>query len=120
MTRSYAITGTSLVLFGTLVAWPFAAPSVRLGIVLAALVALPIQIGSYALLEHYRDRVNGFLAAWVGGMLARMVVIGGVAGGVIWSSHDAGVAMLLALASFFFALLLLEPVYFRRGGRETA
>jgi len=119
MTRNYAITGTGLVVAGTLVAWPFLGPAGRLGVVLAALVALPIQVVSYALLVRHRDRVNGFLAAWVGGTLVRMLAIGAVAALVIWSRHDAGLPMLFALATFFFALLLLEPVYFRRGGQET-
>jgi hypothetical protein len=120
MTRNYAITGTALVLLTTLGAWPFVGPAGRLGIVLAGVVALPVQIGSYALLERHRNQVNGFLAAWVGGTLVRMIVIGAVAGVVIWSRHDAGLPMLLALASFFFVLLLLEPVYFRRRQQETA
>jgi hypothetical protein len=119
MTRNYAMTGTGLVLLASVLAWPFAGASTRLGIVLAALVSLPIQIVSYALLDRYRDEVNGFLAAWVGGTLVRLVTLGVVAGGVIWSGHDAGLAMLFALASFFFVLLLLEPVYFRRSRQGT-
>jgi hypothetical protein len=119
MTRNYAITGTAVVVVATLLVWPFAGPAVRLGVVLAAAVALPIQIVSYALLDRHRDHVNGFLAAWVGGTLVRMLVIGVVAGLVIWSRHDAGLPLLFALASFFFALLLLEPVFFRRRQQST-
>ena len=119
MTRKYAITGTGLVVLASLLVWPFVGPAMRLGIVLAALVALPVQIVSYALLDRYRDEVNGFLAAWVGGTLVRLFIIGVVAGGVIWSGHEAGLPMLFALASFFFALLLLEPIYFRGSRRDV-
>ena len=119
MTRNYAITGTGLVVLASLLVWPFADAATRLGIVLAAIVALPIQIVGYALLDRHRDEANRFLAAWVGGTLVRLVTLGSVACGVIWSGHEAGLAMLFALASFFFGLLLLEPVYFRRSRRGT-
>jgi len=38
---------------------------------------------------------------------------------VIRSGTEGAVPMLLALAGFFFGLLLLEPVYFRIGPSET-
>jgi hypothetical protein len=56
--------------------------------------------------------MNGFLAAWVGGTLLRMTVIAVVAFVAIRSGMEGAVPMLLALAAFFFGLLLLEPVYF--------
>ncbi len=49
-----------------------------------------------------------------------MSAIGVVAWLVIRSETEMAVPMLLALASFFFGLLLLEPIYFRSGQREPS
>ncbi len=109
----YATVGTSVVGLAVLLSWPFLDPVGRRGVVTAALVALPVQIVSFALLRRYRGELKRFLAAWVGGTLIRMLVIGAVAFFVIRSGAEGAVPMLLALASFFFGLLLLEPIYFR-------
>ena len=115
----YAAVGTAVVGGAVLVLWPFLGPVAREGVAIAALVALPIQIVSFALLVRLRARPHGFLAAWLGGTLLRMVAIGVVAFLVLRSGTDGALAMLLALASFFFALLLLEPLYFKRAGHKA-
>lgn len=102
-----------------LVFWPFLDPEARRGIVIAAAIALPVQIGAFALLIRYRDNLNGFLVVWVGGTLFRMAVVGLVAAIAIRSGVAGAVPMLLGLAGFFFGLLILEPVYFRPGANET-
>ena len=116
----YATTGTGVVALAVLLFWPFLDPIGRQGILVAALVALPIQIVSYAVLQHYRGELTGFLAAWVGGTLVRMVAVGVVAFLVIRSGTEMAIPMLLALVSFFFALLLLEPIYFRSEQQGTS
>lgn len=99
--------------------WPFLDADAWWGIVIAAAIALPVQIGAFALLIRYRGNMNGFLAIWAGGTLIRMAVIGIVAAIVIRSDTAGAVPMLLGLAGFFFGLLLLEPIYFRPGAAET-
>ena len=115
----YAITGTAAI--ATIVAglWPFLEPAGRSGILAAAAVALPVQIIAFWALNRFRSELNGFLAAWIGGTLVRMAVIATVAVVVIRSGTEGAGPMLLALAGFFFGLLLLEPVYFRIGPSET-
>ena len=115
----YAITGAGAI--ATIVAglWPFLEPAERNGVLAAAAVALPVQIIAFWALNRFRSELNGFLVAWIGGTLARMVVIAAVAVIVIRSGTEGAVPMLLALAGFFFGLLLLEPVYFRNGPSET-
>ena len=115
----YATVGIGAVALGVLVLWPFLDPVGRQGVVIAALVALPVQILSFATLLHFRGRVNGFLAAWVGGTVLRMAAIGGVAFFVIRSGAGGMVPMLLALVFFLFGLLLLEPIYFKTAQRES-
>jgi hypothetical protein len=59
------------------------------------------------------------MAAWAGGMAVRALAVAAVAFVVIRSGAEGAVPMLLALAGFFFALLLLEPVYFRAEPSKT-
>jgi hypothetical protein len=85
-------------------------PSGLFGVLAAAAVAVPIQVGAFAALASARAGTNRFLAAWVGGTLVRFAVVG--LGG--WALIRAGLPRaptLLGLAGFFFAMLLLEPVF---------
>ena len=93
--------------------WPILDPADRQGVLVAAAIALPVQILAFSALVRLRGRLNGFLAVWAGGTLLRMFVVGVAAFLAIRSGSDGAIAMLLALAGFFFGLLLLEPVYFR-------
>lgn len=103
----------------TLALWPLLGADGRRGVLIAGAIALVVQVAAFSLLMRYRGQVKGFLAAWAGGTLIRMGVIFGVAL-FAWKAEIAGaVPMLLALAGFFFGLLLLEPVFFRRGAGET-
>ena len=115
----YAATALAGCAAVTLVLWPFLDPEARRGIVIAAAIALPVQIGAFALLIRYRGNMNGFLAVWAGGTLVRMAVVGTAAAIAIRSGAAGAVPMLLGLAGFFFGLLLLEPIFFRPGATET-
>jgi len=89
------------------------------GVLLAAAIAVPVQVAAFAVLVRYRGELNGFLAAWVGGTMVRMIVLGLVAFAVIRSGSEGAVPTLLALVGFFFGLLLLEPVCFRVEQNQT-
>ncbi len=102
-----------------LVLWYFLDPAGRQGVVLAAGIALAVQVVAFSAMVHYRTRFRGFLAVWVGGTLLRMAVVIGAAFVVVRSHFDGTVALLLALAGFFFLLLLLEPRYLRLELAET-
>lgn len=116
----YALTGGVAIAAIVGALWAFLDPAGRTGVLLAGAVALPVQVLAFWALRRFRGRGNAFLAAWVGGTLARMAVVGVVALVVIRSGMDGAVPMLLALAGFFFGLLLLEPVYFRPGPSALA
>ena len=103
----YAVLGAVAVSAIVAGLWPFLDASARSGVLLAAAVALPVQIVAFWTIQRFRGELNGFLAAWVGGTLVRMAVVGVVAVALIRSGSDGAVAMLLALAGFFFGLLLL-------------
>jgi CDP-diglyceride synthetase len=111
----YALSGAAIVGVSTAALWPWLDPAARSGVLIAGLVALPLQVAAFALLLRYRGELTGFLAVWAGGTLFRMVVVSVVATLAIRSRAEGAVPMLLALVGFFFGLLLLEPVYFRPG-----
>jgi len=109
----YAVTGSAVVAVAVLVLWPFLDPAGRQGVLMAAAIALPVQVGAFWALMSLKHKVNGFLAMWAGGTLLRMFVVAGAAILAIRTDMDGAVPMLLSLVGFFFGLLLLEPVYFR-------
>ncbi len=119
-TLKYAACGGIAVLAVIGVSWPFLTPASRGGMALAAAIALPVQVIAFAILVRSRGKLNGFLAAWVGGTLARMVVLGVVAVLLIRSGSEGAMAALLSLAGFFFALLLIEPIWFNEETPRTA
>ena len=115
----YAVAGVcaiSLIVAGL---WPFLDVAARKGVLVAAVIALPIQVAAFAVLIRYRGELNGFLAAWVGGMMIRMLVVAVVAVAAIRTDAEGAVPTLLALVGFFFGLLLLEPVYLRGRSNQT-
>lgn len=116
----YAMTGGAAIAVIVGAVWPLLDPAGRAGVLLAGAVALPVQATAFWLLLRFRGEGNAFLAAWIGGTLVRMAVIGIVAFVVIRSGMEGAVPMLVALAGFFFGLLLLEPVYFRPGPSTLA
>ena len=115
----YAFTGIALVTVVTLLLVPFLDPAGRRGVVIAAAIAVPVQVGAFSAMLHFRSHWNSFLAVWAGGTVLRMAVVAFVAFIAIRTSAEGAVPMLLALAGFFFALLLLEPMYFKLEPGET-
>jgi hypothetical protein len=115
----YGATAAAIVVLATLCLWPFLEPAGRQGVLLAAAVALTVQVLSFSVLMRYRGRVTGFMAAWAGGMAIRALAVVAVAFVAVRSGVEGAVPTLLALAGFLFALLLLEPVYFRPETSES-
>ncbi|MCG6956235.1 MAG: hypothetical protein LJF04_09610 [Gemmatimonadetes bacterium] len=115
----YAVTGSVALGAIILALWAFLDPAGRRGILLAAAIALPVQVAAFAVLVLCRTRYRRFLAVWAGGTLVRMAIVIAVAVLLVRSHVVGAVATLLALAGFFFLLLLLEPLYLRLEPAET-
>lgn len=114
-TLKYAATGVVAIGLVAAALWPFVDAVVRRAVLLAAAVAIPVQVVAFWTLSRFRDDPRGFLAAWLGGTAARMVVLAIAAFLVIRSGMEGAIPMLLALVGFLFGLLLLEPLYFGSG-----
>lgn len=115
----YTITAVLFVLTAVGVSWPFADEPARLSLLAAAGVALPVQVGTFALMVRSGIDTHRFMMWWGVGVLGRMLVV--VAVGLALESLTAidPTVLLLATCGFFFALLLLEPFFFPRGNESA-
>ena len=115
MTRVVRYGGTALLVILLVIAglWPLLSESARTGVLVAAAVAWPVQVVAFGFLIRYWGDPRRFLAAWVGGTLARMAVIVVAAILLMQVSEVPPAPTLLALAGFFFGLLLMEPLFLR-------
>lgn len=92
----------------------------RTGVLLAAGIAVPVQVLAFGLLQGARGDVTRFFAWWGAGIALRVLVV--VVVGVLSSGLERGAraSLVLSLVGFFFVLLLLEPVFLKgRLGVET-
>ncbi|MSR37099.1 MAG: hypothetical protein EXR95_10760 [Gemmatimonadetes bacterium] len=86
----------------------------RTGVLAAAAVTGPIQIVAFAALARARIGTNEFLAAWMGGALVRLITVGVASWALVARAGLAKVPTVLSLAGFFFAMLLMEPLFLRK------
>jgi ABC-type branched-subunit amino acid transport system permease subunit len=110
----YSMTGFMVVLVATLGLWPFMGPEGQRSLVLAAAVALPVQVGAFALLMRAGGHPTRFLLWWAVGVLLRMAIVIMIGLAVTRIDGVEPSVLLLSTAGFFFALLLLEPAFFDR------
>jgi hypothetical protein len=81
----------------------------------AAGLAYALQLAASAILVAVRERNELFLVGWLAGLVFRFGAVGVVA---FWLSRDEVFpreAALVSLVAFVFILLLLEPLFLRRG-----
>jgi hypothetical protein len=89
------------------------------GVWFAAALAWTIQLIAFGLILALRDNAQLFMVGWLGGMMLRLVVVGGLA---LWLTRSEALPpapTLVSLVVFVFVMLLLEPVFLKRG-RTTA
>jgi len=104
----YALQAVGVTGFALLAGWMLLEGPGWNGVILAVLVALPLQLVVFGLLVVQRTGSMGFLAVWVGSTLLRMLAIGLVAWIVVRRDDTDPLAALLTLAILLFVLLLLE------------
>lgn len=115
----YAAVAFALVAAATVGVGAVLDPVGRRSLVWAAAVALPVQLAVFGALLWARDRGNAFMLAFLGGGAARLGVLG--VAGLLTTQTETGLAaapLLLGLAGYFFALLLLEGWFLRRSTRN--
>jgi len=115
LTQTFRYGGVALLALLLVIAglWPWASPPARTGILVAGVVTYPVQILAFFLLTRFWGEGKRFLLVWIGGTVVRMGVILLAALVVSQSEGLPPAPTLLALAGFFFGLLLLEPLFLR-------
>lgn len=117
---AYGAASSTLVAVVVAVLWMVLDPRGRFGVLMAAAVALPVQVAAFAFLVRGRARgTTAFLGAWVAGTLVRMGIVLGAALLLLRVTALAPAPTLLSLAGFFFGLLLLEPLFWGAGSERT-
>lgn len=119
-TARYAAAGLGLVAAVVLVLGLLMDPSGTRGVLVAGAMAWTVQVVAFGALLRYREGATSFLVAWSAGTLVRMGVIFLGALMVIRMPELPPVPTLLALAGFFFGLLLLEGFFFWKATAEMA
>jgi len=112
----YAVASALAVGLGALGAGLLLGPREAAAVRAAAVAAYGIQVVSFAALASARG--PAFFLAWGGGTLLRL---GAVLGAGVWLARTQAtppLPLMLGLAGFLFALLLLEPIFFRMGLRS--
>jgi hypothetical protein len=113
LTRVIRYGSTALVAVLLVVAglWTWLSGPARAGVLIAGAVAWPIQVVAFGFLARFWGDPRRFLAVWVGGTLVRIGVILLAAILLVREEELPPAPTLLALAGFFFGLLLLEPLF---------
>jgi hypothetical protein len=78
-------------------------------------LAWVLQLIAFGGLVAVRERNEWFLAGWLGGLVLRFGAVGLVAFWLSRSDVLPRAAALLSLVVFVFVLLLMEPLFLRRG-----
>ncbi len=115
----YALTAAAIVLSTMGVLWAFLDGAGRASLLVAAAIALPVQITTFALLLRSGVESSRFMMWWGVGVLGRMVVVVGVGLALDSLTTLDPTVLLLSICGFFFALLLLEPAFVSRATRSA-
>lgn len=109
----YAIAALLVVAVLGAVLWPFLDGYGRAGYLAAVAITVPIQLALFSLVVRALDEQNRFLLRWAGGILVRMGVVATV--GLLLPRLQGlnGTVLLMSVCGLFFALLVLEPAFFR-------
>lgn len=93
--------------------WPFLDGNGRAGYLAAVAITVPIQLALFSLVVRAVGEQNRLLLRWAGGILVRMGVVATV--GLLLPRLQGlnGTVLLMSVCGLFFALLLLEPAFFR-------
>jgi hypothetical protein len=110
----YAVFSFMVVGLAVLIALFSGSEDRRHGLLLAVAVALPVQLIAFAVLQRSWGERSRFLVAWLGGILLRLVALGGLGLWVIRRDLPEPGWSLLGLVGLFFVLHLLEPIALRR------
>ena len=108
----YAIASIVVVLVLVGAVWLFVDVAGHASLLLAAAIVLPVQLLAFALVFRSVGDSSQFLLRWGIGVMVRTAVVAGI--GLTLDSFEGfePTVLLMAVCGFFFALLILESVFF--------
>jgi len=115
----YAVTGLAATMaLAAFVGWILGGAAPR-AVWLAAALAWGLQLPAFAAVVWVRREPRLFMVGWLGGMLLRFVALAVAAFWVTRQATLPAAPLLLSLVAFMFLLVLLEPMFLRRGMRTV-
>lgn len=114
----YAVASMVLVGVGAAVISWFLDVSGRMGVVLAALIAYPVQLLAFGLLDRAGREAGRFFFWWAAGIALRIGVVIAVGLFSLTLESVGPAPLLLSLAGFFLILVLIEPIFLNRRGTD--
>jgi CHASE2 domain-containing sensor protein len=111
----YAAASLGVVAVGAGLAALLLEPATARAVWFAGGIAWVVQVAAFAGMLAVRGRNELFLMGWLLGLALRFMAVGLVA---FWLTRDPVLPLapaLLSLVAFVFVLLLLEPMFLRRG-----
>ena len=115
----YALAGLLMIAIAVAALFPFLDDEGRMGILLAAGIAYPVQLVAFGLLLWARGEPSRFFKWWgvgVAGRISVVIIVGLVA---LRIESLGAEALLLSLAGFFFGLLLIEPAFLKAADKDA-
>lgn len=110
--RFAAIGAVITLVVGLLLAMAYSGSAERRAIIIAACIALPLQLATFAGVRSVpREHV---ISAWMGGTLVRFVALVVYGFVVVKALGLPSGAALISFAAFLFALTLIEPLLLNR------
>jgi hypothetical protein len=110
--RFAAIGAVITLVVGLLLAMAYSGSAERRAIIIAACIALPLQLATFAGVRSVpREHV---ISAWMGGTLVRFIALVIYGFFVVKALGLPSGAALVSFAAFLFALTLLEPLLLNR------
>ena len=111
----YAGAGLLVVVIGVVVAILVGPRPVLVAVVFSGSLAWLLQVVTFGALLKMREIPTRFMLAWVGGIAVRFLAVGVVAFWVTRTEALPPSATLVSLVAFVFVMLLLEPLFMRKG-----
>jgi hypothetical protein len=112
---AYAASGLVVTAIGGVIASSLVGSGSVTAVWFAAALAYVLQLVAFAVLVAVRQKNELFLIGWLAGLVLRFAAVGLVA---LWLARDPVFPRepaLLSLVAFVFLLLLMEPLFLRRG-----
>lgn len=116
---AYAGTALALVAAGAGAASLALGGAAREAVWLSAGLAWVLQLMAFALLVWVHGQARLFVVGWVGGMGLRFLALGVLAYVATRTRTFPPEPLLVSFVAFLFLLILLEPVFLKRGLRTT-